>query len=74
MNTQLKTAETLGMINQQQNIMRVASQSNELMNMLSNRKIGKTPNNESTTKQLMDAWYKGWDKAQNIEMNEKFGF
>ena len=72
--SQITTAETFGMINHEQGIIRVPAQSKELMEMLSNRKVGKTPKNEATTIELMNAWTKGWDKARNIMMKEKFGF
>jgi hypothetical protein len=75
MNTsQITTAETFGMINHEQGIMRVPAQSKELMNMLTGRKVGQTPKNEPSTSDLMVAWLKGWDKAKRIMMKEKFGF
>ena len=72
--SQITTAETFGMINHEQGIMRVPAQSKELMDMLKGRKAGETPKNEASTLELMDAWTKGWDKAKRIMMKEKFGF
>ena len=74
MTTQLTTAETLGIINHEEGIMRVPAQSKELMNMIKGRKVRETPKNEVSTLQLMDAWTKGWDKAKRKMMKEKFGF
>jgi len=71
MTNQITTAETFGMTNYAQGIMRAPSQSKELMNMLASRQIGKTPKNEASSIQLMDAWSKGWDKAKKIMMQEK---
>jgi hypothetical protein len=71
MTNQITTAETLGMTNYAQGIMRAPSQSKELMNMLAGRQIGKTPKNEASSIKLMDAWIKGWDKAKKIMMQEK---
>lgn len=73
-NSQITTAETFGMINHEQGIMRVPSQSKELMNMIEGRKVGETPKNEASTNELMNAWIKGWDKAKRIMMKQKFGF
>lgn len=72
--TQITTAETLGMVNHEQGIMRAPAQSKELMNMIKDRKVGEIPKNEASTIELMKAWNKGWDKAKNIMMKEKFGF
>ena len=72
--SQITTAETFGMINHEQDVMRVPAQSKELMGMLTGRLVGETPKNEASTMDLMDAWIKGWDKAKRIMMKEKFGF
>ena len=72
--TQITTAQTLGMIAHENNTMRAAAQSKELMKMIAGREIGKTPKNEATTAELMNAYYSGWDKAKRIMMKEKFGF
>jgi hypothetical protein len=73
-NSQITIAETLGMINHEQGMMRVPAHCKELMNMLTGRKVGETPKNEASSIELMDAWTKGWDKAKIIMMKEKFGF
>ena len=73
-NSQIITAETLGMINYEEGVIRVPAQSKELMNILKNRKIGETPNNQASSIDLLKAWTKGWDKAKRIEMKQRFGF
>ena len=70
---QLTTAETFGMINFEQGI-NAPAQSKEIMQMIENRKIGQTPKGEASTKELFDAWFKGWDKVKRINMKEKFCF
>ena len=72
--SQITTAETFGMINHEQGIMRVPAQSKELTSMIKNRKVGETPKNEASTIEIMNAWISGWDKAKRIMMKEKFGF
>ena len=72
-NSQLLSAETFGIINHEQGKMRVPAQSKELTNMFVGRMIGETPLNEASSIELMTAWTKGWDKAKNIFMKEKFG-
>ena len=72
--TQITTAENFGMINHEQGSMRVPAQSKELMIMIQGREVSETPTDEATTKELMEAWYKGWDKAKRIMMKAKFGF
>ena len=72
--SQITTAETLGMVNHENGIMRVPAQSKDLMEMLKGRTIGQTPQGEASTKDLMNAWTNGWDKAKRIEMKLKFGF
>ena len=72
--SQLTTVETLGMINYEQGVNRVPAQSKELMNILAERQVGKTPKGEAKTSELMTAWVNGWDKAKRIEMKERFGF
>jgi hypothetical protein len=64
--SQIKSAETFGMINYEQGIICAPAQSNELMGMLAKRQIGKTPKNEATTIELMKAWTNGWHKAKEI--------
>ena len=71
---QILSAETFGIINFENGMLRSVSQSNDIMNMLAGREIGKTPKNEATSLEIMNAWYKGWDKAKRIMMKEKFGF
>ena len=72
--SQITAAETFGMINHEQGVMRAPAQSKELMSMIAGRKIGETPKNTPSSIELMDAWTKGWDKAKRIMMKEKFGF
>ena len=72
--SQITIAETFGMINHEQGVMRVPAQSKELTEMLDGREIGKTPNGEASSMELMTAWIKGWEKAKRIMMKEKFGF
>ncbi len=72
--SQITTAETFGIINYEQGIKRIPSQSKELMNMLNGRVIGKTPKNQANTEDLMNSWIKGWDQAHRSYMKEKFGF
>ena len=74
MTNQITTAETLGIINYEQGVMRVPAQSKDLMEMLKGRGVGETPKGEASTKELMNAWTKGWDKAKEIEMKSRFGF
>lgn len=71
---QITQAETLGLINYEQDTIRAASQSKGLMTMLEGYEIGKTPQGKASSKQLMDAWYKGWDAAHRQYMKAKFGF
>ena len=72
--SQITKAETLGMVNHENGTMRAQAQSKDLMEMLRGRNIGQTPQGEATTKELMNAWTNGWDKAKRIEMKLKFGF
>lgn len=74
MKNSIKEAEKLGSLDYEQGIMRVPAHSNLLMEIIRNRKIGTTPKNEIPTTELMRAWIKGWDKAKEIKMKEKFGF
>lgn len=60
---QLLTAETYGMIDHEQGVKRVASQSKKLTAMMDGRKVGQTPKNEASSIELMDAWYKGYDQV-----------
>lgn len=71
--SQIATAENLGIIAHESGKMRIAAQSKELMEMLSGRKVGQTPKNEASSEELMDAFYSGWDKAKRIMMKERFG-
>ena len=72
--SQITQAETFGTIAYEQDTIRAASQSKELMEMLEGYEIGKTPEGKASSKELMDAWYKGWDIAHRKFMKAKFGF
>lgn len=67
----LTIARTYGMKNHDQGIIRVPAQSKELMNMLTGRKIGLTPEGEPTSISLMDAWIQGWHEARRQMAEEK---
>jgi hypothetical protein len=68
--SQILTAKTFGIINHEQGIMRIPSQSKQLMDMLIGRKIGFTPKNEASSNELMNAWINGWDEAKIIIQNK----
>ena len=72
--SQITQAETFGIIAYEQDTIRAASQSKELMGMLEGYEIGKTPKGKASSKELMNAWYKGWDNAHRKFMKAKFGF
>jgi hypothetical protein len=72
--SQLKQAYTFGLIAHEQDKMRAACQSKELMQMFEGRKIGKTPKGEASSLKLIDEFYKGWDYAHRLFMKSKFGF
>ena len=73
--SQITQAETFGMIAYEQDTIRAASQSKELMGMLEGyESCGKLQKVQASSKELMDAWYKGWDIAHRKFMKAKFGF
>lgn len=71
--SQITTAENLGIIAHESGKMRIAAQSKELMEILSGRKVGETPEGEASSVELINAFYSGWDKAKRIMMKERFG-
>ena len=70
--SQIIIAENYGIIDHENGVIRASVMSIDLMSMLRDREIGKTPEGEASTSDLFNAWYKGWDKARQEEMRKKF--
>lgn len=72
--SQLNHAQDLGLQAFQNGITRTPIYDKELMKMLEGRTIGETPEGEATSIQLMNAWFKGWDKGNLTPVPESTEF